>query len=71
VAGNPAMEQACELSCPRRRSIARLQQHEAELKRPGFEHLYLCGSTARDEAREDSDVNLFFDHPEGSPEPHE
>jgi hypothetical protein len=28
-------------------------------------HLYLFGSTARDEAGEDSDVDLFFDHPEG------
>jgi hypothetical protein len=26
----------------------------------------LFGSTARDEARDDSDVDLFFDHPEGS-----
>jgi hypothetical protein len=26
----------------------------------------MFGSTARDEAREDSDVDLFFDHPEGS-----
>jgi predicted nucleotidyltransferase len=28
--------------------------------------LYLFGSTARNEARSDSDVDLFFDHPEGS-----
>src|SRR5580704_561169 len=46
--------------------IAKLKQHEAELKRLGVEHLYLFGSTARGEAREDSDVDLFFDHPEGS-----
>lgn len=46
--------------------IARLKEHEAELKQLGVEHLYLFGSTARDEAREDSDVDLFFDHPEGS-----
>jgi len=46
--------------------IARLQAHEATLKRLGVEHLYLFGSTARGEAREDSDVDLFFDHPEGS-----
>jgi uncharacterized protein len=26
----------------------------------------LFGSTARSEAREDSDVDLFFDHPKGS-----
>ena len=47
-------------------AIARLREHEAELKRLGVEHLYLFGSTARGEAREDSDVDLFFDHPEGS-----
>jgi predicted nucleotidyltransferase len=46
--------------------IARLRQHEAELRRLGVEHLYLFGSAARGEAREDSDVDLFFDHPEGS-----
>jgi len=43
--------------------IARLKQHEAELRRLGVEHLYLFGSTARDEARDDSEVDLFFDHP--------
>jgi predicted nucleotidyltransferase len=46
--------------------IAKLKRNEAELKRLGVEHLYLFGSTARGEAREDSDVDLFFDHPEGS-----
>jgi uncharacterized protein len=47
-------------------TIAKLKEHEAELKQLGVEHLYLFGSTARDEARDDSDVDLFFDHPEGS-----
>ncbi len=47
-------------------AIARLKQHESELKQPGVEHLYLFGSTARDEARQESDVDLFFDRPEGS-----
>ena len=47
-------------------AIARLKQHEAELKRLGVEHLYLFGSTARGEAREDSDVDLFFDHERGT-----
>jgi predicted nucleotidyltransferase len=46
--------------------IAKLRRHEAELRRLGIEHLYLFGSVARGEAREDSDVDLFFDHPEGS-----
>jgi uncharacterized protein len=50
----------------REEAIARLKEHEAELKQLGIEHLYLFGSTARDEAGEDSDVDLFFDHPEGS-----
>lgn len=50
----------------RNEAIAKLKQHEAELKRLGVEHLYLFGSTGRGEAREDSDVDLFFDHPEGS-----
>jgi len=47
-------------------AIARLKEHEAELKRLGVEHLYLFGSTARDDARPDSDVDLFFDHPVGT-----
>jgi predicted nucleotidyltransferase len=47
-------------------AIAKLKEHEVELKRLGVEHLYLFGSTARSEAREDSDVDLFFDHPVGS-----
>jgi predicted nucleotidyltransferase len=46
-------------------AIATLKAHEAELKRPGVEHLYLFGSTARGEAREDSDVDLFFDYEKG------
>ena len=47
-------------------AIAALKSHQSELERLGVEHLYLFGSTVRDEAREDSDVDLFFDHPEGS-----
>ena len=47
-------------------AIAKLKEHEAELKQLGVEHLYLFGSTARGASREDSDVDLFFDHPEGS-----
>jgi uncharacterized protein len=41
---------------------ARLRKHEAELRRAGIASLYLFGSTARDEARADSDVDLFFDY---------
>jgi uncharacterized protein len=50
----------------RHAAIAILKEHESELKRLGIEHLYLFGSTARDAAREDSDVDLFFDHALGS-----
>jgi uncharacterized protein len=43
-------------------AIAILKEHETELRQLGVEHLYLFGSTARGEAREDSDVDLFFDY---------
>jgi uncharacterized protein len=46
-------------------AIERLRAHEAELRHLGVEHLYLFGSTARGEAREDSDVDLFFDYERG------
>lgn len=46
-------------------AISRLRDHEAELKRLGVQHLYLFGSTARDEARDESDVDLFFDYEKG------
>jgi predicted nucleotidyltransferase len=49
----------------RSEAIAKLKEHEAELKSLGVQHLYLFASTARDEAREDSDVDLFFDHERG------
>ncbi len=47
-------------------AIAALKQHEVALKRLGVEHLFLFGSTARGDAREDSDVDLFFDYPRGT-----
>ena len=46
-------------------AITVLKKHEAELKQLGVEHLYMFGSTARGEARSDSDIDLFFDHPRG------
>lgn len=46
-------------------AISRLQQHEADLKKLGVEGLYLFGSTARGEAGDDSDVDLFFDYQKG------
>jgi uncharacterized protein len=47
-------------------AIATLRAHETRLKQLGVEHLYLFGSTARDEARDDSDIDLFFDHEFGA-----
>ncbi len=41
--------------------IARLRAHEADLHQAGIARLYLFGSVARQEARSDSDVDLFFD----------
>jgi uncharacterized protein len=49
----------------REEAIVKLKRHEAELKALGVEHLYLFGSTARDEAGEDSDIDLFFDDEKG------
>ncbi|MBF0536987.1 MAG: nucleotidyltransferase domain-containing protein [Nitrospirae bacterium] len=46
-------------------AIKLLKQHEADLKRLGVEHLFMFGSTARDEAIENSDVDLFFDYEKG------
>ena len=45
----------------REQVMAALRAHEAELHRFGVAHLYLFGSVAREQARADSDVDLFFD----------
>jgi predicted nucleotidyltransferase len=42
-----------------------LKRHEAELKKLGVEHLFMFGSVARDDAKDDSDIDLFFDHQKG------
>jgi predicted nucleotidyltransferase len=42
-----------------------LKRHEVELKKLGVEHLFLFGSVARDDAKDDSDIDLFFDHQKG------
>jgi predicted nucleotidyltransferase len=47
-------------------AIAVFRAHKAALRRLGVQRLYLFGSTARGEAREDSDVDLFFDYERGS-----
>jgi hypothetical protein len=46
-------------------AMRRLRDRRAELQRLGVEHLYMFGSTARDAAHEDSDIDLFFDYPRG------
>ena len=46
-------------------AISRLRERAADLKKLGVEHLYMFGSTARDEAGADSDVDLFFDYKRG------
>jgi uncharacterized protein len=50
----------------RTEAIARLREHEAELKALGVQRLYLFGSTASGEAGTESDVDLFFDHERGT-----
>jgi uncharacterized protein len=49
----------------RDQAIATLKAHQAELTQLGVQSLYLFGSTARDEAGDNSDVDLFFDYQEG------
>jgi predicted nucleotidyltransferase len=46
-------------------AMNRLKARAADLKRLGVEHLYMFGSTARDEARDESDIDLFFDYQKG------
>lgn len=46
----------------REQAIALLQQHQREIHALGVDHLFLFGSTLRDEATEGSDVDLFFDY---------
>jgi predicted nucleotidyltransferase len=50
----------------REQAIDRLREHEAELKGAGVKHLFLFGSTVRNEARPQSDVDLFFDYEKGA-----
>ncbi len=63
---SPCVQSAIRLDMDRATAMAALRAHETELKRLGVQRLYLFGSTVRDEAGSESDVDLFFDHPEGS-----
>ena len=42
--------------------LARLRQHEAEIRRYFATSLYLFGSAARDELTPESDVDVFIDY---------
>ena len=46
-------------------ALAKLREHEAELRQLGVRHLFLFGSTARGRARPGSDIDLFFDYERG------
>lgn len=43
-------------------AIARLRDHADAIRALGGTSLYLFGSTSRDEARPDSDLDLFMDY---------
>jgi uncharacterized protein len=62
---HPRQASATTASMERDHAIATLKAHEAELKQLGVQRLYLFGSTARGEAWDTSDVDLFFDYEEG------
>ena len=49
----------------RREVIDRLKKAEPALRRLGVEALYLFGSQARDEARSESDIDVFIDPASG------
>jgi predicted nucleotidyltransferase len=45
--------------------VQKLVRHADELRAAGVEALFLFGSVARNEARAESDVDVFFDHRAG------
>jgi hypothetical protein len=49
----------------RTETIALLRRHRSEIAAHGVRALYLFGSTRRDEAGPDSDVDLFIDYDQG------
>ncbi len=46
-------------------AIERLREHRAEFNRLGVAHMRLFGSLARDEADEQSDIDVIVDSPDG------
>lgn len=55
------MAQVLDKTLTRDEAIRRLRALEPDLRARGVVSLYLFGSTARDEARPDSDVDVFGD----------
>jgi predicted nucleotidyltransferase len=53
----------------RDKAVSLLKLHKQEFHDASIGALYLFGSVARDQARETSDVDIFFDldRPQGSP----
>jgi hypothetical protein len=47
--------------------LDRLRKHRAEFTRLGVAHMRLFGSVARDQADEQSDVDVIVEAPEGAP----
>jgi predicted nucleotidyltransferase len=46
-------------------ALTKLKRQEATLKQLGVEHLYMLGSTERGDARDSSNIVLYFDHVRG------
>lgn len=50
----------------KQQALAILKAHEADIRTRGAVSLYLFGSTVRDQASTSSDIDLFFDHEQGT-----
>src|SRR5690606_21286779 len=60
-------DSAIVLGMRRAEVIDRLRKHRAEFVRLGIAHMRLFGSVARDQADEQSDIDLVVDSPTGEP----